>query len=63
MPKRPAGKNHNTKPVPVDALPDMHRENNSQMIEMAADQFADLLWRHWLYMRKLKEKGSKEPDS
>lgn len=63
MSRRPSDKNRNPKPVQLDALPDAHRKDNDQIIEMAAEQLADLLWRHWLYIKKLEEKNSKEPDS
>lgn len=63
MLKKSSGEDRNPKPVQLDALPDAHRKDNDQIIEMAADQFADLLWRHWLYIKKLEEKNSKEPDS
>lgn len=35
---------------------DLEKDNNSHNIEMAAEQIADLLWDHWLYIQKQKNK-------
>ena len=63
MLKRSPGEEREPKPVQINTSPDAYEDNTSQIVEMAAEQFADLLWRHWLYMKKLKNKGSKNPDS
>lgn len=31
------------------------KENNKELIEMAAEQFARLFWKQWLYMKKLEK--------
>jgi hypothetical protein len=44
---------------------DSSDENDtSQMVEMAAEQLADLIWNHWLYIqRQKKKKRSNAPES
>lgn len=38
-------------------LPSVPDEDDAkQMIEMAAEQVADLIWKHWLYMQSQKKK-------
>jgi hypothetical protein len=34
----------------------LEKENDDQLVEMAAEQIAGLLWRQWLYMRGLENK-------
>jgi len=63
MLKGSPGEEHEPKPVQINTSSEACKESNSQIVEMAAEQLADLLWRHWLYMKKLKNGGSKEPDS
>ena len=63
MPKGSLNRNRSPRPIQTDVSPDVYRESADQIVEMAAEQFADLLWRHWLYMQKLKKKGSTKPDS
>jgi len=41
-----------------DNSPGTDEEETKQMIEMAAEQLADLIWRHWLYMQEQKKKKS-----
>jgi len=37
--------------------PDASDEDDTrQMIEMAAEQVADLIWKHWLYMQEQKKR-------
>ncbi len=31
-------------------------DNTRQMVEMAAEQLADLIWNHWLYIQRQKKK-------
>jgi hypothetical protein len=39
-------------------------DDTSQMVEMAAEQLADLIWNHWLYIqRQKKKKQSNAPES
>lgn len=39
-------------------------DDSRQMIEMAAEQLADLIWKHWLYIQKQKKKDQQNtPDS
>ena len=46
-----------------DISPSTDKEETKQMIEMAAERVADLIWRHWLYMQgQKKKKRSKMPN-
>ena len=65
MSKRSLDEHRDPKPAQADTLPDTYGDNLSQIVEMAAEQVADLLWRHWLYMKKknLEKRDPKEPDS
>jgi hypothetical protein len=39
-------------------------DDTRQMVEMAAEQLANLIWDHWLYIqRQKKKKRSNTPDS
>lgn len=39
-------------------------DDTSQMMEMAAEQLANLIWDHWLYIQsQKKKKQSNTPDS
>lgn len=50
--------------VPDNSL-DTDKEEAKQMLEMAAERVADLIWRHWLYIQgqKRKKKGHNAPDT
>ena len=61
MSKRSSAEDRNSKAVQVNVLPEAHRDDNSQIVEMAAEQFADLLWRHWLYIKEQKKRKLKKP--
>lgn len=39
-------------------IPDASSDEDDarQMVEMAAEQLADLIWNHWLYMQRQKKK-------
>jgi len=63
MVRKPLGKDRDPEFAQADVSPEAHGEEVGQIVEMAAEQLADLLWRHWLYMQKLKKESSKEPDS
>lgn len=63
MSKRLSGDDRNPTAVQADVSPNVYKDSADQIVEMAAEQLADLLWRHWLYMQKLKKKGSIESDS
>lgn len=36
----------------------IQKENNKELIEMAAEQFARLFWKQWLYNRQSKKSKS-----
>ena len=41
-----------------------NEDDASQMVEMAAEQLADLIWNHWLYIQsQKKKKRSNAPES
>ena len=63
MSKRSADEDPNPERLQRDVSLNTEREDTDQIVEMAAEQLADLLWRHWLYMKILEKKGSEEPDS
>jgi hypothetical protein len=47
-----------------NASSDADEDDTSQMVEMAAEQLADLIWNHWLYIqRHKKKKRSNAPES
>ena len=47
-----------------DNSPGADKEETRQMIEMAAERVADLIWRHWLYLQEQKKKkGHNAPDT
>ena len=37
-------------------------EDPSQMVDMAAELFAELFWRHWLYLKSKEKKGHQKTD-
>jgi len=38
---------------------DNYKKDKDQLIEMAAEQFADLLWKHWLFKKGINSKKTK----
>lgn len=34
-------------------------ETTEELVEMAADQLANLIWDHWMYMQEQKKKNKK----
>jgi len=63
MPKKPSGKDYNLNSPQMDCPANVCSEDINQMVEMAAEQLADLLWRHWLYMKSQEKKRSRGSDS
>ena len=45
-----------------DSLSSNEDEVN-QMVEMAAEQLANLIWDHWLYIQNQKKKRSNTPET
>ena len=45
-----------------DSLSSNEDEVN-QMVEMAAEQLANLIWDHWLYIQRQKKKRSNTPET
>ena len=47
-----------------DVSSEAGEDDTKQMVEMAAEQLANLIWDHWLYIqRQKKKKWSNIPDS
>jgi hypothetical protein len=43
---------------------DVDEDDTNQMVEMAAEQLANLIWDHWLYIQsQKKKKQANTPDS
>ena len=67
MSKRSLGKGTDSKTIQANIPANTRRENADQLIEMAAEQLADLLWKCWLANNNLRtEKRTKSdgpPDS
>lgn len=36
-----------------------HKENNKELVEIAAEQFARLFWKHYLYKKDLEKSRSR----
>lgn len=49
MPKKPPDKKRNLKSILVD-----------EQAEEAAERLADLIWRHWLYMKEEEKKKARK---
>jgi len=48
----------------ANASSNADEDDTSQMVEMAAEQLANLIWDHWLYIQsQKKKKQSNTPDS
>ena len=67
MSKRPLGKGTDSKITQADIPADTQKENTGQLIETAAEQLADLLWKCWLASNNPKTekrtKSNSRPDS
>jgi len=67
MSKRPLGKGTDSKTTQTGIPANTHNESKRQLIEMAAEQFADLFWKCWLArnttMRDKRTKSGSRPDS
>lgn len=65
MPKRVSDDNDNPKPIHASSL--SHKENTDRLIEDAAEQLADLLWKCWLASNnprtEKRTKSDSRPDS
>jgi len=48
MSKTPASSHEDPKPVQTDIPAKTQKEKTNELIEMAAEQLADLLWKCWL---------------
>jgi len=48
MSKTPASNDKDTKPVQTDISAKTQKEKTNDLIETAAEQLADLLWKCWL---------------
>lgn len=59
MSRRSSGNHDNSKPTKAAIQPNTQKENTDQLIEMAAEQFAVLLWKTWLYEKKVNKREKK----
>ena len=48
MSKRPPDDDGNLKPIQTNIPADIQKEKTNELIETAAEQLADLLWKCWL---------------
>ena len=48
MPKKSSVRDHDRKPIQEHDPAIAHKENTDSLVELAAEQFADLLWKCWL---------------
>jgi len=60
MSKRPFGKSTDPKSTQADIPIDTQKKNTNQLIEIAAEQLADLLWKTWLYKKRTVDRRKKE---
>ena len=67
MPKRPPANNGNPKPIQSNLLAKSQREKADDLIEEAAEQLGDLLWKCWLASNgprtDKQTKSGSQPDS
>ena len=61
MSKKSSARGANLKPIQASVPANVPKENTDQLIEMAAEQLADLLWMCWLARNRSKgdKRGSK----
>jgi hypothetical protein len=59
MPERTLGKDINQKLIQTDIHGKTQNENKRQLIEMAAEQLAVLLWKTWLHKKNAEDKENK----
>jgi len=59
MSKRSSGNDGNQKPVGPRVSANNQKENTDRLIEMAAEQFAALLWQYLLYKKHSNSKKTR----
>ena len=60
MPIESSVADHNPEPKQTDNLGNTPKEDLDKTIEMAAELFAELFWKHWLYIKEQRKTNQGE---